>query len=203
MLIRSSVLAQIKSGDVTLAFRRWRKPTVKAGGTLKTPIGLLSIDDVEKMTLKQITATDAERAGFGSRQELLADLAQRKGQLFRITLAYAGADPRIELRKETDLSEADFRKLLIRLDRMDVRSATGHWTQRILAAIEQHPKFLAADLATDVGMDKVQFKTNVRKLKNLGLTISHQTGYALSPRGVTVLSRLREDAVVQARGASK
>lgn len=34
------------------------------------------------------------------------------------------------------------------------------------------------------------FKTDVRKLKGLGLAISHSPGYELSPRGCALLSRL-------------
>ena len=47
MLFRQHVLAEIASGDVTLAFRRWTKPTVKAGGTLRTAVGVLAIDAVD------------------------------------------------------------------------------------------------------------------------------------------------------------
>ena len=36
------------------------------------------------------------------------------------------------------------------------------------------------------------FKTDVRKLKKLGLTISHDVGYELSPRGRAVLQRLAD-----------
>ena len=47
MLFKAPVLTAIAEGQVTLAFRRWRKPTVRAGGTLTTPIGVLAIDEVE------------------------------------------------------------------------------------------------------------------------------------------------------------
>ena len=43
MLIKKEILELIKSGDVTLVFRRWRKPTVKSRGTLRTAIGELFI----------------------------------------------------------------------------------------------------------------------------------------------------------------
>jgi hypothetical protein len=38
MLIRMALLERIKRGEVGLAFRRWRKPTVKAGGRLRTSL---------------------------------------------------------------------------------------------------------------------------------------------------------------------
>ena len=41
----------------------------------------------------------------------------------------------------------------------------------------------AADLAEAVGRERLPFKRDVRKLKELGLTESLETGYRLSPRG--------------------
>jgi hypothetical protein len=39
-----------------------------------------------------------------------------------------------------------------------------------------------------VGQERLPFKANVRKLKRLGLTISLETGYRLSPRGEAYLT---------------
>ena len=41
-----------------------------------------------------------------------------------------------------------------------------------------------------VGRETQPFKTDVRKLKNLGLTLSHNPGYSLSPRGRAFLARV-------------
>ena len=43
MLFRQDVLRRIGEGEVTLAFRRWLRPTVRAGGTLRTRVGVLAI----------------------------------------------------------------------------------------------------------------------------------------------------------------
>jgi hypothetical protein len=40
-----------------------------------------------------------------------------------------------------------------------------------------------------VGRERPAFKTDVRKLKRLGLTISLDVGYRLSPRGEAFLGR--------------
>ena len=48
MLIKLEVLEKIKSGEITLQFRRWRRRTVKAGGTLKTRVGVLQIGAVHR-----------------------------------------------------------------------------------------------------------------------------------------------------------
>lgn len=193
MLIRNATLERIKSGEVTLAFRRWRRATVKTGGTLKTAIGVLNIQTVEKISLTQITAEDAERAGFPSKRALEDELDKSENQLFKITLSYAGTDPRLELRKISELSADELMDIVNRLQRMDARSQIGSWTLRVLSAINEYPETRAADLAAQYGFDKAWLKANVRKLKNLGLTISHEIGYTLSPRGMTVLHHLRQD----------
>ena len=41
MLIRRDVLEAIERGEISLQFRRWSRPTVKPGGTLKTRLGIL------------------------------------------------------------------------------------------------------------------------------------------------------------------
>ncbi len=38
----------IRTGAVTVAFRRWRRSTVAEGGTLQTPAGLLRIDELAR-----------------------------------------------------------------------------------------------------------------------------------------------------------
>ncbi|MEM8823255.1 MAG: ArsR family transcriptional regulator, partial [Pseudomonadota bacterium] len=45
----------------------------------------------------------------------------------------------------------------------------------------------AQDLADEIGLEKPKLKSHIRKLKELGLTESKQTGYKLSKRGQRVL----------------
>lgn len=47
MLLKRATLDAIVNGDVTLTFRRWRKPTVRAGGHLRTVVGELAIEAVD------------------------------------------------------------------------------------------------------------------------------------------------------------
>ena len=49
--------------------------------------------------------------------------------------------------------------------------------------IGDRPAVRAGDLADDLGRERLSFKTDVRKLKALGLTESLTVGYRLSPRG--------------------
>ena len=50
----------------------------------------------------------------------------------------------------------------------------------------------AVELAAAFGREKMPFKLDVRKLKELGLTESLRPGYRLSPRGESVLAWLRQ-----------
>jgi hypothetical protein len=65
----------------------------------------------------------------------------------------------------------------------------GPWTATTLDLIGQFPGRRAPELAEIAGMETERFKTNVRKLKGLGLTISLGTGYRISPRGEAFLAR--------------
>ncbi len=200
MLIRKPILDLIQSGEVTLAFRRWKKPTVQQGGTLKTAVGVLAIERVKKIAVRDITAADARRAGFDNREALLAELGQREGNIYRIALKYIGADPRVALRQLDDLSDDELAAITARLDRLDAASRVGPWTRKVLRAIKRHPMLPAVKLAETTGFEKDWLKTNVRKLKNLGLTVSHHPGYTLSPRGKAVLAVLVAAAVSSRRG---
>ena len=191
MLLRTAALERIVSGEVSLVFRRWRRPTVRSGGSLRTALGVLRIVDVVPVTEADISDADAAGAGFSSRAALLEALGGREGQIYRIAVDYGGADPRIALRQQDDLSDAEIEQIVGRLRRLDARSPTGSWTRRVLAAIEAQPGVVSRTLAKRLGCDRDWLKPQVRKLKNLGLTISLATGYELSPRGRVVLEHLR------------
>lgn len=190
MLLTTKVLNAIKSGEVTLQFRKWKKPTVKTGGSLRTHIGMLAIDDVSIIDRSAITARDAKSAGYESLDELLADLDAREGTLYRITVRPGGVDPRIKLRESSALTDTEFDTIRAKLERMDRASPGGPWTLKVLQVIDRHPHTRAVELAAKVGSTRAIFKPNVRKLKALGLTISHDPGYELSPRGKAVLAKL-------------
>ena len=193
MLIRQHDLDRIAKGEIDLAFRRWRRPTVKTGGTLRTAVGVLAIDAVDEIDEKAITTRAAHRAGFGSRDEALASLDGRKGgTLYRIRLHRAGPDPRRALRHDARLSKADIAEIDAKLDLLDRASRHGTWTRPILHIIARHARTPAAELALGFGREKRRLKADIRKLKELGLTRSLRVGYELAPRGVAYLEALRE-----------
>jgi len=191
MLFRQQFLHGLQNGTVTLAFRRWRRPSVKAGGTLLTAVGLLHIGAVEIVAAEDISNRDARLAGYDSRETLLGELSERKGgDVYRIELGPLEPDPRIALRQRRP-GDSELEDLMVRLERLDARSSGAPRTRRVLDVVEAHPAVRAGDLCGKVGQDRDSFKLNVRKLKRLGLTESLATGYRLSPRGQALLDRLR------------
>lgn len=183
MLIKSADLEHIRAGRVDLVFRRWTRPTVKAGGTLMTALGVLAIEAVDAIGADDVSDEDAWRAGFDDAAALWRWLDQGKpGVLYRIRVRYVGADPRIDLRDSLD----DFAALELALAKLD---GAAPWTVLVLALIAAHPGRLAQALADELGLERPGFKAKVRQLKALGLTESLETGYRLSPRGVAWLER--------------
>ena len=186
MLINADDFEAIRSGRVDTAFRRWIRPTVKTGGTLTTAAGVLAIDAVDVVALNGVTREDLKRAGFDDRVDLDAMLGDRKGTLYRIRLRYLGEDPRVALRESAALSDADAEAIGQTLNRMDGGTP---WVRRTLELIGQRPGHSAQELAATLGVEKLKFKSNVRRLKALGLTESLDVGYRLSARGQAWLDR--------------
>lgn len=183
MLFKAPVLQAIAEGRVDLAFRRWRKPTVKAGGTLTTPVGVLAIDEIVIVAPGAISDAEAQRAGYASAARALAAL-DGEAPIHRIAFRLIGEDPRRALR--LDVSDAALDEIEAQLARLDAR---GPWTAAVLDLIAAHPGVRAPDLAARLGRETLAFKVDVRKLKALGLTESLAVGYRLSPRGDALRTR--------------
>ncbi len=191
MLIKSIHLQGIKSGTIKLTFRSWEKPAVKEGTLLKTFIGLVKVVSISAIKESQITKKDLKDAGFENLEQLLKSLRQNdNNKIYRIELRYHSDDPRIELREQTVLTESALIELKDKLIRLDKFSKQELWTRKILLAIKDNPRLRAADLAKLIGFEKQWLKLNIRKLKNLGLTISHEVGYELSPLGKEFVKKL-------------
>ncbi len=189
MLLRKDTLDGIQEGRITLQFRRWTRPTVKQGGTLRTRIGMLRITEVARVSAREITAEEAKDAGFATKKALLEMLARKSdGAIYRVAFETGAVDPRIALRESAELTAEDVAKIQKRLDRLD---QGGAWTTATLELIEAQPAIRAADLAPQLQQERLPFKANVRKLKTLGLTISLERGYRLSPRGEAYLKATR------------
>jgi hypothetical protein len=197
MLLTRPILDQIVDGTITLVYRRWTKPTVKRGGRLRTVVGELSIGSVDIVEPTTITDSDAVAAGFGSVADLLDDLFKERPSngrgrvargdgdrfVYRIEVSYLGADTRIALRENTSLSDQELSAIVAKLNQYDAKSSFGPWVTSTLTLIDSWPGRRAPELAEMQGRETIAFKTDVRKLKAMGLTESLTVGYRLSPRG--------------------
>jgi hypothetical protein len=178
VLFKLAQLEGIAAGEIDLQFRRWDRPRARAGGRQMTAVGVIRIDDVR--IVKRISRDEARRAGFASPDEAVRAL-RPDGDLYRIELHLEGPDPRVALR-ETVATGDDLVALRRSVERLP-------WALDYLRAIQQNPEVRAPDLAASFGVETRVFKPRVRRLKELGLTISLSPGYRLSPRGEAFLER--------------
>jgi len=177
MLFDARALGGLVDGSITVAFRRWTAPRVRPGTRMRTPAGVIEVTAVEEAGT--VTDADARAAGYAS----AADLPDRgTGRLYRIGLRLAGPDPRVALREQADLTDEDRTRIGDALSRMD-RVAETPWTVAYLRLIAGNEAVRAVELAARVGLARDVFKRRVRRLKELGLTESPETGYRLSARG--------------------
>lgn len=185
----------IADGSITVAFRRWRRPTVVAGRPYRTGGGRIEVITVEHIDPADISRTDVARTGHESVDEILRLLrGEEDWPVFRIEFrALDEPDPRAVLAADGALTPDEVAGIKRRLVRLDRASRHGPWTMQTLRLIQDHPETRAPDLAGMVGRDTRPFKQDVRKLKNLGLTLSFNPGYRLSPRGIAFLAALQGD----------
>ena len=206
MMIPMAVAAGIKEGTITTAYRRWDVPRVRVGGTQMTSAGVVRFDSVEEvLDIDALSDADAQAAGIKDGATLRARLAapvqgepapQRSprggnggDRVFRVTLSYEGADPRLELRDTLPRGKA-LTQLLADVAKLDAGKQSGPWTRQILEWIGANPGVISTELAELLGRELLPMKADIRRLKALGLTISLRVGYELSPRGKAYLRAL-------------
>lgn len=188
-------------GSITRTYRVWKRPQAKIGGHYRlNQDGVIEVDGLAQVPVASITDRDADRAGFMSKDALVAKLREQaavtaRTKIYCLDFHYVPLpDPRAVLAANKDLSDDHAEELAQRLLKMDRRSKDGPWTTKTLAAIEQNPGVVSTRLASKLGRDRDAFKTDVRKLKKLGLTISLEVGYEISPRGRAYLAYIRQHA---------
>lgn len=189
-MIPRKVLDGVVAGELDLAFRRWTRRMHVPGGTQRTSVGVIRFDAVDVVAPEEITEDEARRSGMSL--DLLLEVLDRKpGDVYRIRMSWAGADERVTLREKSRLGPKQREELVAALAGMDARSKRGPWTREHLELIEARPGELAETIAASIGREKLPFKADIRRLKELGLTESLRPGYRLSPRGRALLRHLR------------
>ncbi|MFC0623014.1 hypothetical protein [Kribbella deserti] len=192
MLFQGTDVLGVESGEITVAYRRWAEPRVVPGRVYRTNAGRIEIEAISQVNPDLIV--DADITGTG--RENARDIRRRlRGDeslpTWRIVFHLVeGPDPREELANTTTFSPEDLTDLQASLDGLDARSAHGPWTLAYLRLIEAKPNVKASVLAEEVGREVQPFKSDIRKLKNLGLTFSLEKGYTLTPRAESYLKTL-------------
>ena len=180
----------LHDGSITVVFRRWRRAQVVAGHQYRTGTDMVQAESVDIITPGDITAELARGAGFPDVAAAVADLrGDPELPLYCIRFRRLdGPDPRAELAAAASLSGNEVAAIAERLARMDAASKRGPWTVAVLTQIADRPGVVSTALAEALGWERADFKLHVRRLKELGLTISLDVGYRLSPRGAAYLA---------------
>jgi hypothetical protein len=180
----------LHDGTITVAFRRWRRPQVVAGHQYRTGQGMVLAEAIDVITPPDITPELARAAGFPDVPAAIADLrGDAELPLYCVRFrALDTPDPRDELASTATLSDEEAAAIAARLARMDAASKRGPWTAAVLEQIAARPAVSSVHLAETLDWDRPDFKLHVRRLKALGLTISLDVGYRLSPRGAALLA---------------
>jgi hypothetical protein len=163
------------------------------GRRYRTGLDMVEVESVDVVEPSSVDAAQAREAGYASTGELLADLRGDPAlPVYRIRLRRIdGPDPRDELAHRASLTEAEAAAISASLARMDRSGTRGPWTGAVLALIADRPGTASTVLAEAMGWERQDFKLHVRRLKDLGLTLSLDVGYRLSPRGESYLNCLR------------
>jgi len=206
LLFKKPFWEGLQQGSITLTYRRWDKPHVRAGGRYRChPIGVLQVDAISRVAAGTITDDDAKRSGFATAAELRGYLAELgplddATEVWRVELHHGGDGDRVEIALDTALTADDVVAIRDKLARMD---RTKPWTKRTLALIDKQPRIAASKLAVKVGRPTLEFKADVRKLKRLGLTQSFEVGYEISPRGRAYLAAAPARSAPSSRGGKR
>ncbi|NMG40748.1 ASCH domain-containing protein [Chelativorans sp. ZYF759] len=189
MLFNQRILEGIAHGDVTLAFRRWKRQQIRPGTRLRTALGEVRIGEVRQVEETAVSEDDARQAGFDSLAGLWRDLREGEDRrLFRIAIDGLAQDTRVALREDAVLGAEETSALTKKLARWDKANGSDGYHRRVLQSIAGKPATPAVELAKLLDVEKLKLKRDIRKLKEIGLTESLKVGYRLSPRGRTFLT---------------
>jgi len=205
MLFAARFHEPIRTGQVTVTFRRWKAPQAKVGGQYRLHSGgVIEATSVVVVHPTEITEDDARRSGFESVRQLRISLSRFQGELYRVDFRYLGdlPDERVLLAADDELTDEARADIQARLARMD-GGARGPWTHAVLRLIATNEGVRAADLARKLDRETLRFKGDVRRLKALGLTESLETGYRLSPRGHALIAASEGDTEARTGAASE
>ena len=95
-----------------------------------------------------------------------------------------------KIKEKVSLSQSEIDSYKAKLLQMDKYARNGLWTKDILTSIKDNPKLSATQLSLKTGKTKEWLTQSIRKLKNIGLTVSLDPGYDLTPTGKLLMEHL-------------
>jgi hypothetical protein len=205
LMFRREDRERVARGEITVTFRLWKRAKVSAGKRYRTPIGTLEIEDVRVIPAGAIARRDVRPSGcrdIAAIRELAGEhthaVVTPDTLLYRVQFRFVGGEPEQDVPRAPD--DVDVRE---RLARLDAKSTRGPWTLAVLRMIDAAPHVPARVLAAELDWERLDFKAHVRRLRRLGLTISHEIGYELSPAGNRYLASVESSASRQRGGAGR
>ena len=194
LMFRREDRERVARGEITVTFRLWKSAHVRAGRTYESGFGRIEVEDVLVIPAAMISQDDVAPSGCAD----IAAIIELAGEHTKVRVEPDSLLYRVQFRYLGDSAmpaepppAPDMERVAERLERMDRLSSGGPWTLATLRLIERRPHVVARLLAAELGYEKLEFKANVRKLKALCLTISHEVGYALSDTGRAYLESRR------------
>lgn len=182
MLLSGRVLRDVVAGRVTVLFRRWASPQARPGARVETPEGVVGVGAVTRVDPAAIGEEEARRAGFSGAAGLRSSLARHgSGPVYRVEVAYLG--PVAAEAEPVVLSRGERAELDRRLARWDVSAPRGPWTRVLLGALVGRAGVRPGELAGELGRPVSRVKSDLWRLRELGLVEPVAGGVRLSARG--------------------
>lgn len=181
------ILRGVAAGEITEAYLRWPSRLAEPGSQLSTTVGLISISDVDRIDPAGLTDADARRAGFGSAAGLRSSLDKHgRGEVYRLALTFNGPAPQ-PAQPPVVLGGRERAAIDRQLAQLDVSAPRGPWTREVLEVLRRQPGIRAAELASEHNRPVSRCKSDVWRLRELGLVEPVEAGFGLSARGRSYL----------------
>jgi len=193
VLLNRATAEGIAGGGISLVLRRWDVARAKPGGTQRTMAGTIRIDAVaEHPHDYRVTEGQARAAGYPDAATAQAELERRQAKhTYLISVSFLAPTSARRWPRTTHWPPLTSPRSRPASNASTPPSESGPWTRRYLRLVADNEAVRAPNLAAGEGLDVPRFKRRVRRLKELGLTISLGVGYRLSPRGRAFLEATR------------
>lgn len=176
----------VAAGQITETYFRWPSPQARPGARVPTRAGLVEITTVTEVDPDELTDTDAARAGFTTAAGLRSSLNRHRGRTFRLELTHL-ARTDTPAPEPVTLDEHRRRDLQAQLARLDLGTPRGPWTRQVLDLLRQHPGLAPAELAAAQQRPVARTKTDIWRLRELGLIDTTGGGLRLSGLALSYL----------------